>query len=171
MPGVEGVAAGSFVPWRDVNGTIPGFQFAVDGYIAEDGEENPHGRLRIVSPGFFAVLGVPMLAGRDFTDTDRGGSEPVVIVSESIAKRLFPNGEALNRKLWWTDALFGKPLPRRIIGVVADVDDENVVRGPALTVYHPVQQMGFASRLFVHASGDPYALVPAVRRVVREISA
>ena len=49
-------------------------------------------------PGFFAVLGVPLLAGRDFTDDDRDGSEPVVIVSQSVAQRLFPNGDALNRQ-------------------------------------------------------------------------
>ncbi len=170
LPRVEGVAAGSFVPWRDA-GSLPRFQFAVEGYTPADGEENPHGRLRIVAPGFFAVLGVPMLAGRDFTEDDRGSSEPVVIVSQSIAQRLFPNGDALNWKLWWTDPVFGTPLPRRIVGVVADVDDENVVGGPALTVYHPVQQMGFAGRLFVHAAGDPYALVPTVTRIIREISA
>ena len=84
-----------------------------------------------------------------------------MIVSQSVAQRLFPDGDAVNRTLWWTDPLFGKPTPRRIVGVVADVDDENVVRGPALTIYHPLQQMGVAGRLFVHTSGDPYALVPA----------
>ncbi len=99
------------------------------------------------------MLGVPILAGRDFTDDDRRGGEPVVIVSESIAQRLFPTGDALNRKMWWTDPLWGKPVPRRIVGVVADVDDENVVRGPALTIYHPVQQLRVAGRLFVHADG------------------
>jgi putative ABC transport system permease protein len=170
LPGVEGVALGSFVPWRDA-GSFPRFQFAVEGYTPADGEENPHARLRIVAPRFFAVLGVPMLAGRDFTDDDRAGAERVVIVSQSVAQRLFPNGNALNRNLWWTDPLFGKPQPRRIVGVVADVDDENVVPGPELTIYHPVQQMRAAGRLFVHASGDPYALVPAVTRIVREMSA
>jgi predicted permease len=170
LPGVEGVALGSFVPWRDA-GSFPRFQFAVEGYTPADGEENPHARLRIVAPRFFAVLGVPMLAGRDFTNDDRGGSEPVVIVSQSIAQRLFPNGDAVNRKLWWTDPLFGKPQPRRIVGVVADVDDENVVPGPALTIYNPVQQIRAAGRLFVHAAGDPYALVPAVTRIIREMSA
>ena len=55
--------------------------------------------------------------------------------------------------------------------MVADVDDENVVPGPALTIYHPVQQMRVAGRLFVHAAGDPYALVPAVTRIIREMSA
>jgi hypothetical protein len=123
-----------------------------------------------VAPGFFAVLGVPLVAGRDFTEDDRQGSEPVVIVSESLAQRLFPNGDALNRKMWWTEALFGKPLPRRIVGVVADVDDENVVRGPALTVYHPVRQLGVAGRMFVHASGDPYALVGPITKIVRELA-
>ena len=54
---------------------------------------------------------------------------------------------------------------------MADVDDEHVVGGPALTVYHPFQQMGFAGRLFVHATGDPYALVNPVTRVIREMSA
>jgi putative ABC transport system permease protein len=170
LPGVEGVALGSFVPWRDA-GLFPRFQFAVEGYTPADGEENPHARLRIVAPRFFAVLGVPMLAGRDFTDDDRAGSERVVIVSESLAQRLFPDGDAVNRKLWWTDSLFGTPQPRRIVGVVADVDDENVVRGPALTIYHPVQQMRAAGRLFVHAAGDPYALVPQVTRTIREMSA
>jgi putative ABC transport system permease protein len=98
----------------------------------------------------------------------------VSIVSQSLAQRLFPNGEAVNRYLTWTDpvfTLYGKPAPRRIIGVVADVDDENVVRGSALTIYQPLRQMGAGGRLFVHAAGDPYALVPVVTRVIREISA
>jgi predicted permease len=170
LPNVQGVALGSFVPWRDA-GSGPRFQFTAEGYTRADGEENPQGRLRAVAPGFFAVLGVPLLAGRDFTQEDRVGSEPVVIVSQSIAQRLFPTGEALDRKIWWTDPLWGKPQPRRIVGVVADVDDENVVPGPAMTIYHPMQQLGLAGRLFVHASGDPYALVPVLTHLIRQMSA
>src|SRR5205814_4932496 len=128
-------AVGSFVPWRDAGGYELNFQFTVEGYKRADGEEDPHARLRMIAPRLFAVLGVPMIAGRDFTDDDRGNSEPVSIVSQSVAQRLFPNGDAVNRRMWWTDPLFGKPAPRRIVGVVADVDDENIVRGPALTVY------------------------------------
>jgi predicted permease len=170
LPGVQGVASGSFVPWRD-SGSGLRFTFAVEGHTPADGEEHPHGRLRIVSPGFFAVLGVPLLAGRDFTNEDHGGSEPVVIVSHSIAQRLFPDAQPLQRTMWWTDPVVGKPLPRRIVGIVADVDDENLVPGPALTLYHPVQQMGFADRLFVQTAGDPRALEPALTRIIREISA
>ena len=91
-------------------------------------------------------------------------------MSQTLAQRLFPKGDAMNHKMWWTDPYFGKPQPRRIVGVVADVDDENVVPGATLTVYHPVQQLRLAGRLFVHASGDPYALVPAVTKIVRDMS-
>jgi putative ABC transport system permease protein len=174
LPGVDGAAVGSFVPWRDAGSMGPGFQFTVEGHTRADGEEDPRGRMRMVGPRFFAVLGVPLLAGRDFTDDDRSGSEPVTIVSQSVAQRLFPNGDALNRHLTWTDPVFsiyGKPIPSRIIGVVADVDDENVAPGPAMAIYRPAWQIGVAGRLFVRTSGDPYALVPVVTRVIREISA
>jgi predicted permease len=171
LPGVDGVSVGSFVPWRDAGTFGSGVRFAVEGYTRADGEEDPIARFRLAAPRLFSVLGVALLAGRDFTDDDRDTVEPVSIVSQSVAQRLFPNGEALNRHMWWTDPYFGKPVPRRIVGVVADVDDENVIGKPALTIYMPVRAVGFGGRLFVHAAGDPYALVPAVRRVIREISA
>ena len=169
---MQGVAAGNVVPWRDA-GSFPSFQFRAEGYTPANGEEWPHARIRMVTPGFFAVLGVPLLVGRDFTDDDHGESDPVVIVSESIAQRLFPNRDALNRRLSWTESgpPFGGPSGNRIVGVVADVDDENVVPGPAMTVYHPMRQVKVAGRLFVHAKGDPYALVPQVTRVIHEMAA
>ena len=168
LPGVQGVAAGMVVPWRDPSGGLK-LKFAVEGYQPADGEEDPTGRLRPVSPGFFAALGVPIIAGRDFTDVDREDNELVAIVSESVAQRLFPNRDALNRRMWWTN--LGRPEPRRIVGIVADVDDENVVQAPLLTVYLPLRQLGLPSRLFVRAAKDPYALVPSVTRTIRDISA
>jgi putative ABC transport system permease protein len=170
LPAVRGVALGSFVPWRDA-GRGPNMPFAVEGYAPADGEAQPYARIRGIAPGFFAVLGVPLLAGRDFTDEDRPGAEPVVIVSQSFAERLFPNGNALDCRMWWTDPLFGKPRPRRIVGIVADVDDESMLSGPAVTVYQPVQQLRYAGRLFVHADGDPYALVPLMTKTIQELSA
>ena len=171
LPGVQGVAAGVIVPWRD-RGAGVNVQFAVEGYQPADGEENPTAQLRAVSPGFFEVLGVPILSGRDFTDEDRSDTEPVAIVSQSVAQRLFPNADAVNRRLWWGTR--GTPQPRRIVGIVADVDDQNVVQEPTLTIYEPIRggRLGsLASRLFVRAAGDPYALVPSVTRTIRQISA
>jgi putative ABC transport system permease protein len=171
LAGVEAAAVGSFVPWRDAGNAGMNARFAVEGYKRADGEEDPRARIRLIGPRFFFVLGVPLITGREFTDGDRSGNELVAIVSQTVAQRLFPNAEALNRHMWWTDPFFGKPMPRRIVGIVADVDDENVSRQPAMTVYMPVTQMGLAGRLFVRAAGDPYALVPAVTRVVRGLSA
>ena len=131
-------------------------------------------RFRTISPGFFAALGVPILAGRDFNDADRRDAEPVVIVSQSVARRMFPTQDALNRKLMWTDPVMKfidvSTGPRRIVGIAADVDDENIVPGPALSVYHPFEQEIGGGRLFVHAKSDPYALVPPITRIIRELS-
>jgi predicted permease len=169
IPGVDGVSIGATAPWRDRG--LGSVKFAADGYTPANGEELPSARIRIVSSGFFDVLGVPMYGGRDFNLDDRTGNELVVIVSKSFADRMFPNGDAINRHMWWVDPYFGpKPMPRRIVGIVADVDDVNIVPGAAMTVYHPLPQMGFGGRLFVHASGDPYALVPSIARVVRSMS-
>jgi putative ABC transport system permease protein len=172
VPGVERVAIGTAVPWRDT-----GFfsaQFTVEGYAKADGEEDPRARFRTVSPGFFASLGVPIIAGRDFSDADRRDAEKVVIVSQSVARRMFPNQDAVNRHLKWTDPVMKfidvSTGPRRIVGIAGDVDDENVVPEPVMTVYHPFEQEIGGGRLFIHARTDPYALVPPVTRIIRELS-
>jgi len=175
LPGVDRVAMGVFVPWRDAGSFGPGFEFTTEGRVRAPGEEDPHGRMRTVSPGFFAALGIPMIAGRDFNEADRRDSEKVVIVSQSLAQRMFPGQDAVNHHLIWTDPVLKfadiSTVPRRIVGVAADVDDENVVPGPALTVYHAFDQEAiWGGRLFIHAHGDLYALVTPVTRIVREMS-
>ena len=172
LPGVESVATATNVPWRDSG--LFAAQFAVEGYVKANGEEDPRAQFRNVSPKFFASLGVPIIAGRDFTENDTRDAERVVIVSQSLAQRLFPNQDALNRRLMWTDPVTKfidvSNAPRRIVGIVADVDDENVVPGAVMTVYHPFGQEIFGGRLFVRARTDPYALVPPITRIVRELS-
>src|SRR5205823_2918154 len=139
------------------------------------GEEDPRARFRTVSPCFFAALGVPIIAGRDCTDADRRGAESVVIVSQTLAQRMFPNQDAVNRHMMWTDPVMKfidvNTAPRRIIGVSADMDDEHVVPGPALGVYHPLEQEIGGGRLFVHARTDPYALVSPITRIIRDLAA
>jgi hypothetical protein len=174
LPHVDGVVGGFFVPWRDTGRLGRPVQFMVEGYTPADGEENPYARERAVGPGFFATLGIPVVAGREFTEADRIGNDRVVIVSQSVAQRLFPNGDALNRKLWTTNRLsFSGRVNSdhsRIVGVVADVDDESVDGVPAMTVYNPWKSKGVPMRLFVRTSGDPYALVPPVTRIIRELA-
>jgi predicted permease len=173
LPGVERVAVGTVVPWRD-----EGFfaaQLSAEGYVKPNGEDDPRARFRTISPGFFSALGVPIVAGRDFTEADRRDAEKVVIVSQTLAQRMFPGQDAVNRRLMWTDPVMKfidvSTVPRRIVGVVPDVDDENVVPEPAMTVYHPLEQEFGGGRVFVHTKSDPYALVPPITRIIRELSA
>jgi predicted permease len=175
LPGVDRVAFGIVVPWRDAGSFGPGFDFSADGHVRAPGEEDPRAQLRTVSPGFFAALGVPIIAGRDFNDSDRRGGESVVIVSQSLAQRMFPGQDAVNRHIMWTDPVMKfidiSTAPRRIVGVAADIDDEHIVPGPAVTVYHPFEQQEiWGGRLFVHAHTDPYALVTPITRIIRDMS-
>jgi putative ABC transport system permease protein len=190
LPGVTETAFGDVVPWRDGGGPGgPGLQFSADGHVHAAGVEDPRARLRSISPGFFAALGVPIIAGRDFNALDyknngeNNNLEPVVIVSETLARRMFPNQDAINRHVYWTDPVLqffgGTDLekarllaPHRIIGVVADIDDEHVVPEPTTTIYSSFDEGAlFGGRLFIHTSANPYALVASVTRMIRDMSA
>src|SRR5271166_4003333 len=184
LPGVSETAFGDTVPWRDGDPTGSGLQFSADGHVHAAGVEDPRAQSRSISPGFFAALGVPIIAGRDFNALDGQNKEdPVVIVSETLAHRMFPNQDAINRHVYWTDPVLqffpGTDLeksrliaPHRIIGVTADIDDEHVVPEPTVTVYSPFDEGAmFGGRLFIHTGANPYALVPSVTRIIRDMSA
>jgi putative ABC transport system permease protein len=177
LPGVAKTAFGIVVPWRDAGSFGPGFAFSADLHVKGPGEEDPRAQLRTISPGFFAALGVPIIAGRDFNELDgKDNKDPVVIVSETLAKRMFPNQDAVNRHVFWTDPVIKfipgiSTAPHRIIGVTADIDDEHVVPGPLLTVYSPMDEGPiFGGRLFIHTTANPYSLVTPVTRIVRDMS-
>jgi predicted permease len=182
LPGVKKTSFGTVAPWRDAGGGS-GLQFSGDGHVRGSGQEDPRAHWRVISPGFFAALGVPIIAGRDFSALDGQTKEPVVIVSETLAKHMFPNQDAVNRHVYWTDTQLkfmpGTELqkslltaPHRIIGVTADIDDEHVVAEPILTVYTSFAEGPiFGGRLFIHTATDPYSLVTPVTRIIRDLSA
>jgi len=174
LPGVEHVSSGFSVPWRDGRALDINFMFAVDGAKRQNGQDDWRARFRSISPGFFETLGMPVLEGRDFKDSDRDGSERVVIISQSVAQTLFPGQPALNRELRWTDGVMKfigiSGEPRRIVGVVPDFDDENIIPLPAMAVYQPIDQEGWNGRLFVRAKHDPYVLVPAITRAIHDMA-
>jgi putative ABC transport system permease protein len=176
LPGVTKTAYGMSTPWRDAGAFGPGMQFSGDGHTHSI-ENDPRAHFRVISPGFFAALGVPILAGRDFNELDSQSKEPIVIVSESLAKRMFPGQDSINRHVYWTDPVLQflpgfKSEQLRIIGVTADIDDQNVVPQPTLTIYSTFNHGPmFNGRLFVHTSTNPYSLVTPATQIIRGISA
>jgi putative ABC transport system permease protein len=173
LPGVEQVSSGFAVPWRDEQGLNISFTFAAQGARRPDGQDF-RAKFRSVSPGFFATFGMPIAAGRDFNDGDKDGSERVVIISQSLANLLYPGQNPLNHKIWWTDGVMkfiGVSVePRRIIAVVPDLDDENIIPSPAMTIYQPVDQEWSSGRLFVRSRQDAYLLVPSITQVIHQMS-
>ena len=176
LPGVNKTAFGMIAPWRDV-GSGPTLQFCADGHVHGAAEDDPRAQYRVISPGFFAALGVPIIAGRDFNELDGKSEELVAIISETLAQRMFPNQDAdqsarvLDRsRVEDHRGTIGQP--QRIIGVAADIDDVHLVPEPTVTIYHTLEQGPlFRGRLFIHTSADPYSLVTPVTRIIREMSA
>lgn len=177
LPGVNKTAYGMVAPWRDAGSGVR-LQFCADGHVHTSGADDPLAQFRVISPGFFAALGVPIIAGRDFNDLDGQNDEVNAIVSETLARRMFPNQDPINRHVYWTDPVLksignpGGTRPQRIIGVAADIDDEHVLPEPTNTIYNTfVQGPLFRGRLFIHARTDPYSLIKPVTQMIRNMSA
>ena len=175
LPGVEHVAEGFSVPWSGDRAGNISFTFAAEGAKRRDGKDDFRAQFRSISPGFFATMGVPILEGRDFNDGDKQGAERVVIISQSLANALYPGQEAVDRSMWWTDGVMKfigiSTAPRRIIAVVPDFDDENIIPQPAMTIYQPIDQEGWSGRLFVRTRQDAYSLVPTITQTIHQMSA
>jgi predicted permease len=177
LPGVESASTGLMTPWRD-NGLLTfTLQFAVEGGNHEASKDDLRARFRTVSPYYFATLGIPLLQGREFTEADKIKAEPVAIVSKSIALKMFPGQDAVNRHVTWTDPLVKfipnmGPEPRRIVGIIDDVDDANLIPQPNQTIYIPFAQGPIiAAQLFVRTKNDPGALIPTITSTIRTLAA
>jgi putative ABC transport system permease protein len=175
LPGVDAVAVGVAVPWRDGDFLQFAMQYSGDGHALTSDKGNPRAEFRSVSPKFFATMGVPIIEGRDFNDLDRDSAESVVIISKSVADKMFPGQDPLNHHVMWTDPIMKfagvSPKLRRVVGVVGDIDDTHIVPEATATIYHPMAQEGlFGGRVFVRTAGDPYALVTSITRIIRGLS-
>jgi putative ABC transport system permease protein len=165
LPGVEGAAYISFLPMSDVTGGI--WQVAVPGRTNLRAHAD-YASLRYVTPGFFRVMRIPLLAGRDLSDGDTRDKAFVAVVSESFARRYWPGGNAIGRhfRMAFSD--------RRIVGVVGNIRVRGLDRSSEPQVYLPYLQVGdgdlvwYAPKdLAIRASGDVRGLLPAVREVIR----
>jgi predicted permease len=121
--------------------------------------------LVFVSPGYFETLGVPLLAGRDFTAADRHGAAPVAIVNELMQRRFWPNATAVG-------AAFDDGDSRTVVGVARDTKYRNLREQPRMVLYLPLAQSHRTSaNLVVRTSLPPAQMVDALRARVRAIDA
>ncbi|MGB8259548.1 MAG: ADOP family duplicated permease [Terracidiphilus sp.] len=164
LPGVTGVTYSSHLPMGD-EGSGNTQDFAVAGYAPAKGED-----MEIITdfegPDFFRTMGIALLRGRDFLASDNTQSTPVAIVNETMARKYWPNGDALghsvtyNKKAW------------QVVGIVPEFmyhDPSNTDPTPLL--FLPIAQTGFASytQFAVRARSDAMALAPQFRQAVANL--
>ena len=172
LPGVRQVGLGSTVPLRAAGIML---EIKADGRPLAPGEPAPMSEYRTSSPGYFAAAGIPILKGSDFTSTDRAESGRVVILNETLAKRLFGDRDPIGQRVAWTGAVLEfigvSGDWRTVVGVVGDTRDGGLDAPPMPVTFVPFAQGDFPTGGFViRTVGDPAVLAPAARRVVRGVA-
>jgi predicted permease len=144
----------------------PGFtnSFLIEGREAEAAQGQAEVPTRPVSAGYFATAGVPLLAGRDFAESDAVGAPPVLIINQAMMDRYFPDTDPLGHRIRFWGAT------REIIGVVGNERFDGLAADAAPAMYPPIAQApATLGTLLVRTAGDPNALLPAVRQAIWSI--
>jgi putative ABC transport system permease protein len=150
--------------------------FSIEGRPVVPISEQPEVDVRLISPGYFSAMHVPVLKGRDFSDADAAGRPGAVLISDSLARRFWPNEDPLGKHLTLT---FFPGVVREVVGIVGDVklDSLDETR-PVATIYHPLAQItvpdqqswrSFGMSLTVRTASDPRNAIPAVTAAVHQV--
>ena len=161
-PGVESVSLGSGTGLAWLSGGE--VRVRLPEQAAQRAEEQLRVEYQEIAPRFCKTLKVPLLEGREFNEEDRPGAPRVVIINETLARRLWPQGEALERTLVLND------LPYQVVGVSKDAQLYNALDGPQPFLLLPYWQNNVRpqidARLLIRVAGDPETMLPSLRRVI-----
>ena len=166
LPGVTSAAVINFVPMNRSGTTSSTFR--VDGRPAPPPDRRPYADYLIVTPGYFETAGTRILRGRGFTQADDERAPLVCIVNESLARRYFPGEDAVGQRL----VISEKDGPWEIVGVAADVKNEDMDEEAELAFYRPLRQdPWYTMALVVRAGAGATAagLAPSVRGEVKAL--
>jgi predicted permease len=172
MPGVHSVSLGKSSPAVDLSDRVNVYrtgEIPAEGFAEEQAANAIRADRNTVAPSYFATLGIPLIAGRDFTAADRAGSALVAIVSQALAKRLWRGGNAIGRQLLMAADARTAPMPLEVIGVAADAHYRSVLDEPPPVLYIPLlQNYDSVSRLMVAVNGAAADFKEPLRRAVQQ---
>ncbi|MGQ0642762.1 MAG: FtsX-like permease family protein [Gemmatimonadaceae bacterium] len=161
LPGVVSTTAGSNLPFT---GSWSSSTVQRERDVGAPKEQSREAQQRVVLPGFFRMMGIPLRAGRDFTDADRLGSPLVVIVNETMASRDWPSESLLGNRIRY------KGQWREIIGVVGDVRFRKLSSEAEATLYTPfAQRLETWMSLVIRTRDNARVLESALRSTLREL--
>jgi len=163
VPGVIAAAATSALPLGG-GGFYLGRAFLREGQPEPPASADAAGAWSVVQPGYFSTMGIPLLQGRAFTTDDRANSTPVIIISQSMARAMFPDGRVLGHRIRsWRD----ENLYREVVGVVGDVRHYGLTEDMTNIVYVPHTQNAWRSLMLVVRTGpDPSTELKRVRDAI-----
>jgi putative ABC transport system permease protein len=166
LPGVRAATAANTLPSMSANWVR---SIEIEGRPAADRFELPSVDSRTITPGYFDTLRLPLVQGRAFTDDDRANTEPVAIVSASMAQRFWPGIDPIGRR--FRVAGDGEPGPwLAVVGVSGDVIHSWFNRRNAPTIYRPLAQEPTGFLAFgVRTAGVPENLTSAAGAAIRQI--
>ena len=167
LPGVTAAGAANMIP-LDGNGTDRLIE--VEGYVPRDESDMPDAQNRQATPGWFAAMGIPLVRGRLIERSDDKNAARVLVVNETFAKRFFPNGDAIGKRIRLGKLTAEFPWAN-IVGIVGDVRGFALDEPPEPTMYWPVAQIRTTPSLaiVVRTDNDPATLASAVRGAIAEI--
>jgi predicted permease len=164
LPGIEAASLTNNVPLSIV-GITPRSVEAEDA-PAQREQDRVAASPDYVSPGYFRTLGIRLTAGREFSVLDSKGAPPTVIINQTLARRLWPNQDAVGRRI----KVAREKEPLTVIGVAPDVKYRSLIDPPKPYFYLPLfQQPNYVARLQARTAGDPMLSVSAVRQALREV--
>jgi len=164
---VPGVKAASTIQFLPLAGMTCGTGFWLEGQKQGDPSGSLPTDCSLISRGYFAAMGIPVQEGRPFDRRDRGSSPRVLVVNQSFARRYFPDGRALGRRILVQGS---NQALAEIVGIVGDVRHSGLTLEPAPTVFllH-AQTPGYITSLVVRTTGDASTQVSAIRRAIQEV--
>jgi predicted permease len=163
-PGIRAVGFTNIAPF---SGGSTAIRFAVVGRQPASADEYLSANWRLVTPGYFAALGVPLEKGRLVAETDGEQAPRVVVITETMARRIWPGVDPVGQQI----TLGGNGGPTwTVVGIVGDIRDQLLQQEPEPMMYLSFQQVAWQTMwLIVRGTGDPLALAPVVRREIHAI--
>jgi len=167
VPGVRSVGAVSALPFAQANIGVEA-QMTIPGRAAPAAGDVPNVYTTVATDGYFETMGVALRRGRTFATADDATAPRVALISESLARRHFPDEDPIGKQI---SVRFDGGRPREIVGVVADVRHGGLHEAPRVEMYMPFAQFLFGSMTLVaRTSGDPAASLTALQRAVWEVN-
>jgi len=165
LPGVVSVGAASTVPLTGGEYTPT---FTIENRETPPGQPAPRADMRTANRTYFQTVGIPLLRGRTFLESDNNKAPLVAVITASLVNRYWANEDPIGKKILFS----GFTKYTTIIGVVADTRQNGLDAAPSDAVYYALRQAGGTDmKIFIRTQRDPTSLVPAIRRVIHSLDA